>query len=432
MNARNWILAVGIVVLLHADTSAQQSPPYDVAPYAMPPSAVWAQVSYPQPVSAKANGPRALGASQVFDSPPASEDQSPYVTRGSIITRTAYQSPWSSWTTQEDPEAACGPSCRPPIGPDCNVCEPDAVKSIFGQVYFRAEALALRRSHPPARPVAFDITTGAVVLDDKNLTFPVALGQRFVAGYEFNASNAVEFIFFENQNWKATQLASGANSLFLSGATPTTVADLSANSNDYQGASAMSLINHTSLRNFELNYMKTTTFDKFALLAGYRYVDLHDKLDLSSTFVDFFGNRSTSNYQIDARSRLYGGQLGVVFRQRWDLFTFELVGKGGLYDNFAAQSQVVGDQNNTTTLRNVFRQRKQDLAFVGDVGMNGVFQLSGNLLLRFGYNVLWIDHVALAPNQLDFTDTPASGTGVILKHGNLFMHGVNAGLEARW
>lgn len=430
MNAWKWILALGLLAWLPAETLAQQFAPDDVAPYAIPPSAVWAQVSYPQPVVPKPNGPRPLGPSQVFDHPPASEDNSPYVTRGGMVTRTAYQSRWSSWTTQEDPEAICEHTCRPPVGPDCNVCEGETVKKKFGLVYFRAEALALRRSHPPGRPVAFDITTNAIVLDAKNLTFPMELGQRFVAGYEFNASNAIECTFFENQNWHSAELASGTNSLFLWGYPPISVADLSTRSNDYKGASEMSMFNYTSIRNFELNYLGGA--DKFTFVAGYRYVDLHDKLGLYSTSIDFLGNRSTSVYQIDARNRLHGGQLGLIFRQRWDLFTFEASCKGGLYDNFAAQSQVVGDQNNTITLRNVFRRRKQDLAFVGDVGVNGIFQINSNLLMRFGYYMLWVDHVAIAPNQLDFTDTASSGTGVILKHGNLFMHGVSSGLEARW
>jgi hypothetical protein len=39
--------------------------------------------------------------------------------------------------------------------------------------------------------------------------------------------------------------------------------------------------------------------------------------------------------------------------------------------------------------------------------------------------------VALAPDQLDFTNTAASGSG-LAAGGGIFLHGVNLGLEARW
>ena len=48
-----------------------------------------------------------------------------------------------------------------------------------------------------------------------------------------------------------------------------------------------------------------------------------------------------------------------------------------------------------------------------------------------GYNLLWIEGVALAPDQLDFTNTPTSGTGLTSSSG-LFLHGFSAGLEGRW
>ena len=52
-------------------------------------------------------------------------------------------------------------------------------------------------------------------------------------------------------------------------------------------------------------------------------------------------------------------------------------------------------------------------------------------MLRAGYNLMWIEGVATAPDQLDFTDTAQSGTIVQTKGGEFF-HGVNLGLEARW
>lgn len=73
----------------------------------------------------------------------------------------------------------------------------------------------------------------------------------------------------------------------------------------------------------------------------------------------------------------------------------------------------------------------------GTVG--GVFDLGGTLVyriddtwgLRFGYSMLWLTGVALAPDQFDFSNNLNAGTAV---DGNatLWLGGGTLGLEARW
>ena len=50
---------------------------------------------------------------------------------------------------------------------------------------------------------------------------------------------------------------------------------------------------------------------------------------------------------------------------------------------------------------------------------------------RIGYDVLTIGGLALAPDQLDFTNTLASGTAVDAESW-IFVHGGHLGFEARW
>jgi len=70
-------------------------------------------------------------------------------------------------------------------------------------------------------------------------------------------------------------------------------------------------------------------------------------------------------------------------------------------------------------------------AFVGELNLTGIYQLNQTWGLRAGYNLMWIEGVALAPAQTDFTLTSTSGTG-LNRGGGLFLHGINLGLEARW
>ncbi len=50
---------------------------------------------------------------------------------------------------------------------------------------------------------------------------------------------------------------------------------------------------------------------------------------------------------------------------------------------------------------------------------------------RLGYTAIWVNDLALAPDQLDFTNTPTSGTGIYTR-GSMLIHGFNAGMEARF
>ena len=71
------------------------------------------------------------------------------------------------------------------------------------------------------------------------------------------------------------------------------------------------------------------------------------------------------------------------------------------------------------------------VAFVGDLNLTGICPINHLWGLRAGYNLIWIEGVALAPNQLDFTNTFTSGTR-LSTNGGVFLHGLNVGLEARW
>ena len=66
-----------------------------------------------------------------------------------------------------------------------------------------------------------------------------------------------------------------------------------------------------------------------------------------------------------------------------------------------------------------------------DVGATLVYRLSDTWGLRFGYSMLWLTGVALAPDQFDFASDTRAGTRL---DGNqtLWLGGANLGLEARW
>jgi hypothetical protein len=64
-------------------------------------------------------------------------------------------------------------------------------------------------------------------------------------------------------------------------------------------------------------------------------------------------------------------------------------------------------------------------SIVGEINVTASYQLSERLALRAGYELLWLDGVALASNN--FLDSPNATA-----NGTLFCHGATAGIEFAW
>jgi PAS domain S-box-containing protein len=87
----------------------------------------------------------------------------------------------------------------------------------------------------------------------------------------------------------------------------------------------------------------------------------------------------------------------------------------------ASEAIVVASADGVVTAWNAAAERMHGIAASDAIGR----QIDELIAVRS------IEGVALAPNQLDFTNTPDSGTDVHT-NGGVFFHGVNLGLEARW
>lgn len=138
-------------------------------------------------------------------------------------------------------------------------------------------------------------------------------------------------------------------------------------------------------------------------------------------------------YRVATASNLFGGQVGVRGRRTWDRFSLEGFLKAGLGGAWLAQS--ASPITSSLTLPLEYRHGREGLdtgmGFLSSMNMSAVYRFTDVWGLRIGYNLAWLSGVALAPNQWDFTDTSASGTGV-RGAGGVFLHGANLGLEARW
>ena len=75
-------------------------------------------------------------------------------------------------------------------------------------------------------------------------------------------------------------------------------------------------------------------------------------------------------------------------------------------------------------------------SFVAEFGVYGTYDITCNLSVRGGYQLMYLDGVALAADQVPNTGDldAAPGTVAVNAHGgnSLFYHGLNAGLEYRF
>lgn len=163
--------------------------------------------------------------------------------------------------------------------------------------------------------------------------------------------------------------------------------------------------------------------------SGFRYLNLGEQYNITAQRT-IAGVVENGSYNTRTSNHLYGGQLGARLRRTRGRFGWEAAGAAGIYGNDAQQSQTVVDFPDFP-LRNVSSNRS-GVAFVGDTNLSGLYRLTNVWNLRAGYNVIWIQGLALAPNQLDFNFASAQGGSQLNNGGGMLLHGFNVGVEARY
>jgi len=167
----------------------------------------------------------------------------------------------------------------------------------------------------------------------------------------------------------------------------------------------------------------------FEWFGGFRYLRLGEELNILAQRTEV-GGVEQGSYNIRTTNHLYGAQLGARLRRSWSVFGWEATGKAGIFGNDAQTNQSVTDFPDYQLPGRTAWSRNGTVAFLGEVNLSALCRLTDVWNLRAGYNAIWIEGVALAPDQLDFHFAAAPRT--IDNGGGMFLHGVNLGLEARW
>jgi hypothetical protein len=166
-------------------------------------------------------------------------------------------------------------------------------------------------------------------------------------------------------------------------------------------------------------------------LAGFRYVGVEEQASITVDCCVTDADKIPVPYGVATRNNLFGAQLGNRSRWTWRNWAFEGWAKAGLFGNAQEQIQRPLFDFNGDPVRQGLSSTAGAVSFVGDINTSLVYRLTDVWGIRAGYNLIWIDGLALAPNQFDFSVDENSGRRLV-SGGGIFMHGANLGLEARW
>jgi hypothetical protein len=260
-------------------------------------------------------------------------------------------------------------------------------------------------------------TQSNVLLSTADISFQYEPGPRILLGTEFDGFRAIEASYFGIYNWDYSTTINGNNNLNLPG-------DLGLAFLDFIDADRFTVTYNSDIHNGEFNYLHY--YGNIAWLIGFRYFNLSETLSINA----FDSDTGNAYYNTSVYNNLFGGQIGGRIKQACGRWSYDLTGKAGIYDNVIRSSQLISDFDGSSINRNTSPSGNQ-VSFLGELGLNGSYKFSECLSLRGGYQVYWVEGLALAPRQLDFTDTANSGT-TLNKTGGMFIHGAHAGLMAQW
>ncbi|HEX4147706.1 MAG TPA: hypothetical protein VHY20_01910 [Pirellulales bacterium] len=185
--------------------------------------------------------------------------------------------------------------------------------------------------------------------------------------------------------------------------------------------STITTVYQSLLQNAEFNARRNIN-PWLQLIVGLRYIAFDDSVGITVTPTVGASRFST----INTRNNLIGPQLGAnAFLWQGSRAAVQAFGKGGIFGNIDSNNVSATAINNAAFGSSA---NGSHTSFVGEVGLTGTYRITNNWGLRSTYEMLWLDGVARAPDQIA-SSNPAIGAGSVTSNGALFYYGAFFGLE---
>ena len=295
-------------------------------------------------------------------------------------------------------------------------CGPN-VRPCYSHIYLSADAWFMHRNDATWKNLAQNANTGAILGRSRDPDFNLESVARVTAGKAFcDWTLEGTAIYKDDIDAHTDATAAGAMNAIFFGLQPI--------GSDYRNANTMKFTINDQFHSYEANLYNTVDF--FNWMVGVRYVEFNELLDVRSV-----AGTGTSNAQIGTANRMLGGQVGVRMKYEWDLYGVETNVKTGMYYNDANTGTTVRDANNTAVIRNL-NTNGQNESYLSELSFVFTYNPTMHFGLRAGYQFMYINEIALAPDQIvPANDGIATGSGQNAK-GDMFMHGPTLGAELKW
>ncbi|MAT71005.1 MAG: hypothetical protein CMJ58_15945 [Planctomycetaceae bacterium] len=291
---------------------------------------------------------------------------------------------------------------------------------------------------------------------------------RFLFRDEANRDHTTEFTWFGGGDWNQTGYLAEANP-GVGISVPTSV-DMSNNLGlpnegtavalgniSFDGASLMFFDYRSELDSFEWNYRvrdrmqrdqmvlrpdgewvrRAQSSGTMTFLAGLRYMNTLDSLYWTA---EGTGDPTTTNddrvgsgvYDIKADNDLIGTQLGLGYAYETSRWSLGAEVKGGGYLNMMgldSKFSITNTDTDTVINSGEVHTNAENLSFVGQVTVSGKWHFRPNMSLRMGMELLYVESIALATNQIHFTP---GGSSQIANGGDNVLLGTSIGMESYW
>lgn len=274
------------------------------------------------------------------------------------------------------------------------------------------------------------------VFNTDNYDFTNQGGVRMSLNRTFMPGSYLEFSYLGIGNWASSQSILGNGDLF---------SPFSGFGTDPAGGYAETdqgslQIFSTSNRfdSFELNMRRFFTsancWWQSSWWVGMRYVRVDDDAVYNTQ-----GASGDLAYTIDADNDLFGAQFGMDsalrLTTRWTLSMF---GEIGVYGNRATYDSTIALNNATTVIQETTASRRASMVL--EAGFLSTFKIVPRGTLRAGYQIVYIDGIALGSDSFNFQTGGASPLGTALAgrqasindNGNALYHGPTVGFEYTW
>ena len=278
--------------------------------------------------------------------------------------------------------------------------------------YASVGTVILHRSRPDSAVVATPPTgTPGTLINASDLNnFGWDNGVDATIGRRLNNGLIVEGRFFNDESAQATSDIPAVTTFRIAGIGVTIL-----------GGGALHNTYDTDLDSGELN-VGTAVTPGCTFFTGFRWIELHDRLNVALAGTGL--NISTW----DENNHMYGGQVGtnILFTNPCSPFQFTGTLKAGAYGN-------VADNDFTSQVVSRARDNETQLSFVGEVDFTALYHVTKHVGVYGGYQVLWIDDVAIAGDQAPTTVQAAGGTrSPINTDGRVVYDGVTTGVDFTW